>query len=143
MTPDAPADASADRHLVLSNVERQSLSQGTVTLRSVDTSRSTHALTTLDLRYLLTVHLLEAEHSLSISELVALVESDGFALPGRASKTVSDALRWEIRRGRVVRVRRATYRVGSMPRQTKGHIRRRVRDVRSGLTRGRARSRTR
>jgi hypothetical protein len=56
----------------------------------------------LQLRYFLTLHLFDAGES-SIGDLVAAVERHGFSLDGRPSKVVSDALRWEVRRGRVVR----------------------------------------
>ena len=42
------------------------------------------------------------------------------------SKAVSDALRWEVRRGRVVKVARATYRATDWPRTTTHRIRTRV-----------------
>ena len=45
---------------------------------------------------------------------------------GRASKAVSDALRWEMRRGRVRRLRRGRYGPGQMPRSTEQHIHKRV-----------------
>jgi hypothetical protein len=42
---------------------------------------------------------------LGTAQLVASLESRGFELAGRASKTVSDALRWELGSGRVRRPR--------------------------------------
>jgi hypothetical protein len=86
-----------------------------------------------DLRYVLTWTLLDAATTLSIRELVRRVEDAGFVVPGRASKTVADALRWEIARGRVVRVGRGLYRPGVVPRQTKSRIRRRVAALRSAM----------
>lgn len=83
-----------------------------------------------DLRYVLTWHLVEAGTVLSVGELVRRVAADGFVVPGAANKAVSDALRWEIRRGRVVRVGRGRYRSGVMPRQTKSRIGGRVRTLR-------------
>jgi hypothetical protein len=80
----------------------------------------------LNLRYLLTALLLDTAHILSVGELVAMVRAEGFVVDGRPSKAVSDALRWEVRRGRVIRHGRGRYGAGSMPRQTKSRIRQRV-----------------
>lgn len=83
-----------------------------------------------DLRYVLTWHLVEAGSVLPVRDLVRAVEADGFAIPGQPNKPVSDALRWEIGWGRVVRVGRGRYRAGQMPRQTKSRIGHRVRALR-------------
>ena len=84
----------------------------------------------LELRYLLTTLLLEAGARMKLNALVDAVAHEGFVLRGRPSKVVSDALRWEIGRGRVVRHGRGIYAPGTMPRQTKSRIRRRVRLLR-------------
>jgi hypothetical protein len=84
----------------------------------------------LDLRYALTVRLLEVGRVLSTRELVASIQSDGFVIVGRPSKTVSDALRWEVRRGRVVRRGRGIYAAGVVPRETKSRMIRRVSHLR-------------
>ncbi len=84
----------------------------------------------LELRYLLTTLLLEAGSRMTLDALVDAVAHEGFVLRGRPSKVVSDALRWEIGRGRVVRHGRGIYAPGTMPRQTKSRIRRRVRLLR-------------
>jgi hypothetical protein len=91
-----------------------------------DSSRS---LVGLDLRYVLTDCLFEAG-PLSVRELVAIVEGDGFVIEGRPSKAVSDALRWEVGRGRVVRLTRGVYGPGFVPRQTRSRIRLRVAELR-------------
>lgn len=83
----------------------------------------------VELRYTLTVILLDAGRPLAVAELVEAVRCGGMAIPGRASKTISDALRWEVRKGRVVRVRRSTYARGSMPRSTEWWIRNQVRQT--------------
>jgi hypothetical protein len=83
-------------------------------------------LTGIDLRYLLTVLLLEQGSSRSVDWLVTALRAEGFAVSGRPSKVVSDALRWEVGRGRVLRLGRGRYASGSMPRQTKSRMRRRV-----------------
>jgi hypothetical protein len=86
--------------------------------------------TGLNLRYVLSWQLVEAGSMVSLSELVRRVTAEGFAIAGRASKTVSDALRWEVGRGRAVRIGRGLYRAGVMPRQTKSRIRHRVAELR-------------
>ena len=67
--------------------------------------------------------MLDTRTPLTISELVARIEAGGFTVSGRASKTVSDALRWEVRRGRVTKVGRGRYARGVMPRSTEWWIR--------------------
>jgi hypothetical protein len=88
----------------------------------------------LHLRYLLTLHLFDAGES-TIGDLVAAVGRQGFRLDGRPSKTVSDALRWELRRGRVVRRGRGRYAPGVMPRQTQSWMRQRLRSLRLEVAR--------
>ncbi len=75
----------------------------------------------IDLRYMLAVNL-NIHGSASIFELIEQLDYQGFSIPGRASKTVSDALRWEMRRGRVRRLRRGVYGPGQMPRSTEHYI---------------------
>jgi hypothetical protein len=83
----------------------------------------------IELRYLLTVSLIDADRTRTVAELVDTVHAAGFALPGRASKAVSDALRWEIGKGRVWRVGRGRYAAGRMPRSTEWWLRARVTTV--------------
>ena len=85
----------------------------------------------LDLRYALIVCLVEAGRVLTTRELVASLHAAGFAIDGRASKTVSDALRWEVRRGRVVRRGRGLYARGVVSRQTVWRMTQRVRALRA------------
>ncbi len=62
----------------------------------------------IELRYVLTLHL--ALHGpATVTELVDALEFHGFCVARPAPKSVSDALRWERRRGRVRRLRRALY----------------------------------
>jgi len=63
---------------------------------------------------------------MTIPEIVAELEAFGLPIPGRSSKTISDALRWEVRKGRVVRLERSRYQTGSMPRSTEWWIRTQV-----------------
>lgn len=62
----------------------------------------------------------------SIFELIEQLDYQGFSIPGRPSKLVSDALRWEMGRGRVRRLRRGVYGPGQMPRSTHHYIHQRA-----------------
>ncbi|TSD94431.1 hypothetical protein FOS14_20645 [Skermania sp. ID1734] len=84
----------------------------------------------INLRYALTQQLFD-EGPQTVAELVKALEEQGFQFPGRASKAVSDALRWEIRRSRVRRLGRSNYGPAYMPRQTAARIRDRVAALRS------------
>jgi hypothetical protein len=79
-----------------------------------------------DLRYLLTAYLFDHGPA-TVVELVDALTYHGFRTVGRASKSVSDALRWERAHGRVIRFRRGRYRPGCMPRGTEHRIFKRVR----------------
>ena len=74
-----------------------------------------------ELRYVLT-RLIQLLGPVTIPELLARIAKWGFTVEGRPSKTVSDALRWEIGRGRVYRCARGTYRQGWAPRGTEYRI---------------------
>jgi hypothetical protein len=80
----------------------------------------------IDLRYLLTAYLFDYGPA-TIDELVDALAYHGFRPAGRPSKSVSEALRWEIFQGRAVRMRRGRYRPGKMPRATADRIYKRVR----------------
>lgn len=80
----------------------------------------------IELRYALTYELAHLDEPLEVDKLVEALEDRGFAVPGRASKTVSDALRWERRRGRVRRCGRGVYGPGTIPRATEHRIYQRV-----------------
>jgi hypothetical protein len=79
-----------------------------------------------DLRYLLTAYLFDHGPA-TVDELVDALTYHGFRIRGRGSKSVSDALRWEMARGRAIRFRRGRYRPGCMPMATEHRIFRRVR----------------
>jgi len=83
-----------------------------------------------ELRYVLT-HYLHHHGPCSIDELSAELTSRGFYLQGRASKTISDALRWECEYGRVYRAGRGRYRPAWMPRSTEHRIHQRVMALRA------------
>ena len=82
-----------------------------------------------NLRYALTL-LLVQHGPQTIPELIDALEYQGFSIPGRPSKTVSDALRWEQNHCRVVRMRRGKYRFWEMPRSTEYRIYQRVMELR-------------
>jgi hypothetical protein len=94
-----------------------------------------------NLRYVLTYFL--AQHGpKTIPELIDGLEYQGFSIPGRASKTISDALRCEQVHGRVVRMRRGRYKFWDMPRSTEYRIHNRVMELRR-TAKGRLHSRDR
>jgi hypothetical protein len=86
-----------------------------------------NALSGRDLRYVLTSYI-DAGYN-TVKTLVRKLAEDGYTVWGRASKVVSDALRWEIRNGRVQRLRRGVYGINEMPRSTRHRIRARARDL--------------
>lgn len=79
-----------------------------------------------ELRALLVLVLLASDRALTVSQLVAAVERRGFTFAGRAGKEVSDALRWEVRRGRVRRAGRGLYGAGYVAKSSRHDLRRRV-----------------
>ena len=95
-----------------------------------DRSGMYHLLRGIELRYALTMHLMHHGHA-SINEMIEELRAQNFSVPGRASKAVSDALRWEIERGRVYRLGRGLYGPGEVPRSTEYRIRQRVLELRA------------
>jgi hypothetical protein len=79
----------------------------------------------IELRYALTMYLLQHGPT-TVSELIEAMVWQGFSIGGRPSKQVSDALRWERRRGRVRRLARGLYGPGYVPRATEYRIYQRV-----------------
>ncbi len=79
-----------------------------------------NALNGRDLRYVLTDYISQGYST--IAKLVKKLAEDGYTVWGRASKVVSDALRWEIRNRRVRRIRRGVYAIASIPRTTRYRI---------------------
>ena len=65
-----------------------------------------------------------AQHgTLTVAEMVTIVRRYRFDLGGRESKIISDALRWELARGRVIKLGRGVYRYGRPPPSTARRIR--------------------
>jgi hypothetical protein len=89
-----------------------------------------HLLQCIELRYALTTYLLQHGPT-TVNELVEAMEWQGFHIDGRPSKQVSDALRWERRRGRVRRLARGLYAPGYVPRGTEYRIHNRVMELRA------------
>lgn len=81
-----------------------------------------------ELRYLLVVVLSDAGAPLSLAEIGRRVTLRGFAVSGRPGKAISDALRWEVRRGRARRLTRGTYGPGKVAKQTRWRMRQRLRE---------------
>jgi hypothetical protein len=79
----------------------------------------------VELRYVLTFYLFQ-QGPKTVPELIEALEYQGFGIPGRASKSVSDALRWEVAHARVMRLDRGRYGPNEMPRGTEYRIRQRV-----------------
>lgn len=85
----------------------------------------TRPLRGIELRYVLTMQLF-LHGPATITDLVEALLRHGFSLVSPAPKAVSDALRWERRRGRVRRLARGRYGPGQMPRGTEHRIHQRV-----------------
>jgi hypothetical protein len=79
----------------------------------------------MELRYVLTMHLAHNGPS-TIADMLDALTRQGFGFRGRASKAVSDALRWEVARGRVRRMGRGVYGPREIPRSTAHRIHHRV-----------------
>ncbi len=96
-----------------------------------DPSAQRRWLRAIELRYVLTWYLRELG-PLTVTQLAQLLDDGGFTLPGRPSKAISDALRWEVGRRRVVRLGRGRYGPGRIPRGTAYRIDRRVERILAG-----------
>jgi hypothetical protein len=89
------------------------------------TVNSGYPLQGLELRYVLTRYLWQHGPATG-EELIDAISWRGFEVGGRASKQVSDALRWERRRGRVRRLARGLSAPGVAPHTTERRIHERV-----------------
>ena len=74
-----------------------------------------------DLRYVVTDHLFRYGPQ-TVADILDELGYHGFDVASPGSKTLSDALRWEVRRGRLRRLRRGRYGPGHMPRGTEHRI---------------------
>ena len=84
----------------------------------------------VELRYALTLYLFQHGPA-TVPDLIEALDYQGFVIPAPASKSVSDALRWEMGHGRVRRLARGKYGPVSMPRATGHRIHTRVMALRS------------
>jgi hypothetical protein len=89
----------------------------------------------LALRSWLAVELHDAPRPMSVAALVDRLGDHGLTVEGRASKTISDALRWEVRRGRVHKLARGIYAAGRLARVTLHRMRQRIRAALNSSTR--------
>jgi hypothetical protein len=87
-----------------------------------------------ELRYALTWHLF-LHGPATVPELIDALRYHNLDVVGRASKSVSDALRWEMNYGRVHRLKCGKYGPGWMPRGTENRIHRRVLKLREKAAR--------
>jgi hypothetical protein len=78
------------------------------------------------LRYALTLVVHDAGQPMTLGQMQAAAERMGIEVPGRPSKAISDGLRWEVRKGRLVRLGRGRYGPGHVPRSTLHGIRQQV-----------------
>ncbi len=79
----------------------------------------------IELRYVLTMHLARNGPA-TVSEMADALTRQGFSFRGRPSKAISDALRWEMGRGRVRRIGRGLYGPRYIPRSTEHRMHQRV-----------------
>lgn len=119
-----------DRHAVVAaTVALRRHAAGPIRDGFADDSRELIGIT---LRYYLTLVMVDASGEVTVRELGERLAADGCTVAGRASKVISDSLRWEIRRGRVIRVGRGRYAARQFPRQTLAWMRTRLEKKLSG-----------
>jgi hypothetical protein len=80
----------------------------------------------LGLRSWLAVELHDSPGPVTVAELTERLHQRGLQVDGRPSKTISDALRWEVRRGRIHRLARGLYTAGRLARTTLHRMRQRI-----------------
>lgn len=85
----------------------------------------TLVLSGIELRYVLAWQL-QMHGPATIPEIANALRHHGFGVTGRPSKVISDALRWEIARGRVRRLGWGMYGPAGIPRSTQYRIHKRV-----------------
>jgi hypothetical protein len=92
---------------------------------------STVTVTGLDLRAVCLVVLAARGQPMALRDLDREVRAAGFTPPGRPGKAIADALRWEVRRGRVRRVGPGRYAAGVIAKSTGHRMRARVARMRN------------
>jgi hypothetical protein len=88
----------------------------------IDAGQELDVVSGIDLRRLLCLYL-KRHRVMTIGEMIEALRADGYGVVGRASKVISDALRWEVPWGRVKRLRRGVYGFGRVPRSTEYRMR--------------------
>jgi hypothetical protein len=79
------------------------------------------------LRAAICLILQDADEPMTVAGIVAALADMRFVLaPGRPGKLVSDAIRWEVQRGRLSQMGRGQYRFRALPKSTAYDMRRRV-----------------
>jgi hypothetical protein len=78
------------------------------------------------LRYAMVLLLDEARRPMTVPEIVAGLAEWRLEVEGRASKVIPDAMRWEVRRGRVRRAGRGRYVLGHLAKSTRHWMRKSV-----------------
>lgn len=94
-----------------------------------ETSSGSLVLRRTELRYVLTMNL-SMRGEMTVKQMIEMLDHQGFTTAGRASKSISDALRTERKLGRVWRRGRGRYGPGSMPRSTEYRIHKRWLELR-------------
>ena len=92
--------------------------------------RRGHPIRGLRLRELLVLILVEQAGPMTVAQLVAAVDARNFSIEGRPGKVVSDQLRYELARSRVRRVGRGLYVAGTVTRQARWRMQRRISTLR-------------
>ena len=90
----------------------------------------------LRLRELLVLILLRHAAPMTVAALVAAVHARGFRIEGRPGKVVSDHLRYELARDRVRRAGRGLYIAGTVTRQARWRMQRRITALHSAAASG-------
>jgi len=88
------------------------------------------------LRYLACLTLRQYRRPLTVGGLVSAIEADGWPIAGQPNKTLADALRWELKKKRIIRVGRGRYAYGKVPRSTEWWMRNELARIRSELFAG-------
>lgn len=87
----------------------------------------------INLRAWLVLAVADSDRVVTVAELVSGLDTSSYGYVGRASKTISDALRWEVRKGHLRRLGRGRYALGRLSRSARYRMRNRLRAVRARM----------
>ncbi len=87
----------------------------------------------INLRAWLVLTIADSGRAVTVAELVDGIDVSSYGHAGRASKTISDALRWEVRKGHLRRLERGCYALGRLSRSARYRMRNRLRAVRARM----------